>query len=307
MMKDICLYLGYSCNQDCIFCATDGQEGAKEHGDLSTEEVINRLNESEIVYGSNVTYNGGEPMIRKDILYLIRYASDKGAKVSIMSNGTRFHDFNFALQAVEAGLRRIAVPIHGHNAKLHDSLTQRKGSFDKTVRGIKNLFSIRDDYGYPLYIELKTCVCKPNMKHLPEIIELMSTEFNRPQEVGIHPLAITGSAIRNKEKVVVRLTDIMPYVKRAIDIGRSYGQQMMVKNIPACMFGDPTYFDVCFIPRNMVRLYNIEKTKTTNTEVMGREPKPPQCKSCIRSHICDGVWHSYGEEFGYDELKPITN
>jgi len=59
--------------------------------DLTVTEVIKCLEESG--KGSTVIYSGGEPTIYKEIIYLIRYASEKGAKVRLLTNCIKFADF----------------------------------------------------------------------------------------------------------------------------------------------------------------------------------------------------------------------
>lgn len=34
----------------------------------------------------------------------------------------------------------VAIPIHGSNAQINDMITQSKGSFVQTVKGIKKIF-----------------------------------------------------------------------------------------------------------------------------------------------------------------------
>ena len=61
--------------------------------DLTVAEVIKRLEEAEVGKGTTVIYSGGEPTIYKEIIYLIRYASEKGAKVRLLTNCIKFADF----------------------------------------------------------------------------------------------------------------------------------------------------------------------------------------------------------------------
>jgi uncharacterized radical SAM superfamily Fe-S cluster-containing enzyme len=90
-------------------CITGGKKQAERIKDLTVAEVIKRLEEAEVGKGTTEVYSGGETTIYKDILYLIRYASEKGAKVRLLTNCIKFADFDFALQAEEAWMTGVAT------------------------------------------------------------------------------------------------------------------------------------------------------------------------------------------------------
>ncbi len=296
------LNTGYTCDMDCIFCVTEGQKGAKKWGEFSTQELIERIDEQK---ADLIIFDGGEPAIREDIAHLIKYASDKGAATELKTNGTRFADPEFARAIIDAGLDMVSIPLYSHDYQHHDHMTQRKGSFFKTVEGIKNIFALKKE-GYAIEIELKTCVCKLNYQQLPEIIRFISTEFPRPQRVTIEVVAMMGNAARNRKELFVPLPSVVPYAKQAIDIGRSYNQNMNIKNVPACIINDPEYSSACAEMRGTMTLFNIEKDKPRKVTVSLSEELPSTCEPCAMRDGCSGVWAAYGNETQFRELRPIT-
>jgi len=83
---------------------------------------------------------GGEPTIRPDIVDLIKFAHQLNFKNVVMAtNGRLFSYKKFAEKIIKAGLTDLIFSIHGHNSKLHDSLTRSKGSFRQMMQGIKNV------------------------------------------------------------------------------------------------------------------------------------------------------------------------
>jgi len=188
--RNIHVYPTYRCNMDCLFCISGGKKQAEWMKDLTVAEVVKRLEKTKVGKGTTVIYSGGEPTIYKDILYLIRYASEKGAKVRLLTNCIKFADFDFAQQAVKAGMTGVATNFYGHNKETYEYLTQTKGTWEKLLKAVDNLFVLKDKYGYPSYIELKILVTKPVMTHIPELVEFISARFPKPDLLGVMSINI---------------------------------------------------------------------------------------------------------------------
>jgi MoaA/NifB/PqqE/SkfB family radical SAM enzyme len=108
---------------------------------------------------------GGEFNILPDALPLVRYAKSLGFKTIMMAtNGRMFSYLKFTKQMIEAGLTDIVFSIHGHNARLHDRLTQSPGSFDQLMKGLANFKKMKFKN-----IGSNTTIVKQNYKVLPKI------------------------------------------------------------------------------------------------------------------------------------------
>ena len=307
-MGNINIFPSYKCNLDCLFCAGGGKEGSKDVRDLTTCEIIEKLDEV-VDSNSMVAFSGGEPTLRADLIYLVRYASNKGATILLTTNATKLSNFNLALELVDAGVNIFSITLRGHNAKFHDYLTQTKGSFDRTFAAFKNLSCLRDDYGYHFDIQLKILVTKPIVRHMPQIIELISREFPKPYIIEITGIAIVSNAKRNINEIAIKLTDAAPYVRKTIDVGKQYDQTMRVMDIPPCILGDPNYFEY-YRPWDNPHHYDTVDEQYASVNLECKEPelvKGNLCRDCIMYNKCTGVTQSYAEIFGFDELKPIIN
>ncbi len=307
-MGNINIFPSYKCNLDCLFCAGGGKEGSKDIRDLTTCEIIKKLDDV-VDSNSMVAFSGGEPTLRADLTYLIQYASDKGATILLTTNATKLSDFNLASELVDAGVDIFSITLRGHNAKFHDYLTQTKGSFDRTFAAFKNLSCLRDNYGYRFAIHLKILVSKPTVKYMPQIIELVSREFPKPYAIELTGLAFVGNARGNMDEIAIKLTDAVPYVRKTIDAGKQHGQTMRVMDIPPCILKDPSYFKY-YKPWDNPQHYDDVDEEYTSVNIEYEEPeliKGPQCRECIKYNECTGVTYSYAKIFGFDELKPIIN
>jgi len=156
--------LTYKCNLNCKHCyAKDRKLKTKE---LTTQECFRIIDELAELKIFEITFSGGEPLIRKDLLDLIRYANKKGIAVLLTTNGTLINQ-NTAKRLRLAGLQAAQVSLDGSTAKTHDDFRGCNGSFLKTIKGIKNL--VRNK--------------------IPVIIATMPTKFNLPEISKILKLA----------------------------------------------------------------------------------------------------------------------
>jgi radical SAM protein with 4Fe4S-binding SPASM domain len=81
---------------------------------------------------------GGEPLLRSDLEEMIAYARRIGLEVNLITNGI-LADAARAKSLFKAGLRTAQVSIESPDPAMHDRLTARPGSFEKTRGGIRAL------------------------------------------------------------------------------------------------------------------------------------------------------------------------
>ena len=74
------------CNLKCKHCYSDSVEASPD--ELSTDEAL-RLMDDLSRWGIRLlVIDGGEPLCRQDLLDIVKYASSKGIRTTIGSNGT---------------------------------------------------------------------------------------------------------------------------------------------------------------------------------------------------------------------------
>lgn len=112
-----------------------------------------------------VIFSGGEPLLRKDIFELARYAKTKGLKVILNTQGHLF-DAKAARECVMAGIKSIQVGLDGSSSRSHDGFRRSPGSFVKAIKGIElmRLAGLR--------FEVNTYVNRENVEEIPKIQSL---------------------------------------------------------------------------------------------------------------------------------------
>lgn len=125
-----------ACNLKCVHCyAAASAEPAPE--ELTGEEARALLDDLKAFGVPAVLFSGGEPLVRPDILDLIRYASvELGMRCTLSTNGTLI-DADKAKQLADLGLTYVGMSIDGTRPQ-HDKLRGMQGCFDQTVAAFKH-------------------------------------------------------------------------------------------------------------------------------------------------------------------------
>lgn len=297
--------LGYSCNDACVHCVVDDfrdvlrAQGMRQ--DRSTEEYRRLLQESRS-RGDSVVFTGGEPTLRKDLADLLEFARDLGYQIQLQSNGRRFADGAFADRLSGIGRIVYVIALHGPEAAVHDAVTQRVGSYDETVRGIRNLVERRQT------ISGKIVISRLNFAVLPDTVRRLS-------DLGVRAVSIAfphalGRARKMWDEVVPRYREVLPHLRAALDEVRARG-----------MDGDAETFTFCHMegyenfigeiaqqlePYAEVHQYGDEAERRDWGKVrLEIKRKFPQCAACRFDLVCEGPWREYAEVCGGDEFVPV--
>lgn len=131
------IFVGSACNNDCLHCQTKSSD--QEFRCISPGEILSELMELRNRGYSSITFTGGEPTLHKDISKIIACSSRLGfSDIRMRTNARMLSYHEYATKIKKAGVRKIIVPVYGNSADIHDSITNAKGSYEQTKRGIKN-------------------------------------------------------------------------------------------------------------------------------------------------------------------------
>ena len=139
------------CNQTCLHCYAAGQPMG-ESRELTTAEwkdVLARLRAANI---PQVTFTGGEPTLRDDLVELVDAAQ---WFVTRLNTNGRLLTPQLCRALAEASLDSVQVTLYAADAEAHNALVGAPG-FDETVRGIRNAV----DAG--LIVSVNTPLCSLN-------------------------------------------------------------------------------------------------------------------------------------------------
>jgi MoaA/NifB/PqqE/SkfB family radical SAM enzyme len=104
-------------------------------------------------------------LLRSDLFEVGRYASDKGFRVVIGTNGTLVtEEMTQKMQSVPVS--RISVSIDFPTPALQDEFRGQAGAFDTAIEGVKNARKAG------IEVQINSTVTRKNVSFLPELVEL---------------------------------------------------------------------------------------------------------------------------------------
>ncbi len=155
------------CNLRCVHCYASAKD--LDYGnELSTDEGKALISDL-AAYGCPVILlSGGEPLARKDLAELARFAVGQGLRVVISTNGTLITKEK-ASEFRKIGLSYVGVSLDGMK-EIHDRFRGREGAFDDALRGIRYC---REE---GIKVGLRFTMNRRNAGEIPRMFDLMEAE-----------------------------------------------------------------------------------------------------------------------------------
>ena len=225
------LAITYRCNNDCAHCYN---ARARSHPELSTqdwENILDRVWDARIPH---VVFTGGEPTLRNDLPELIAYADSLGMVTGLNTNGTQLGNQAFLDQLVSAGLDHVQITLESHEASIHDTMVRRKGAWQKTLAGIRNVVKSK------LYMMTNTTLLTNNAHALEATLDFLAAEG--VPTVGLNALIHSG---KGKEvETGLREEELPALLKIAIDKTNQSGQRLIWYTPTQYCHFDPMMLDL---------------------------------------------------------------
>jgi radical SAM protein with 4Fe4S-binding SPASM domain len=163
------------CNLECKHCYSDATE-EQAPDELSLEEA-KRLLDDIADWGIRLLiFDGGEPLCRADFFDIAGYASLKGLRVVIGSNGTLI-DTGVAKRLKSSGVMAVQISIDGAEAQTHDWFRGVDGSFDKALEGAEACREVGLPFQFGMTIRRGTLDEIPDMLKLAVDSGAAAAEF----------------------------------------------------------------------------------------------------------------------------------
>ncbi len=196
---------GWHCNLKCLHCYAAGQTHSEEK-ELSTDDwkkIIDKLKEVGV---PQITFTGGEPTMRDDLIELIEYGQWFVTRLN--TNGLKLtEEYCHSLKA--ASLDSVQITFYSHDKDIHNKLVGAEG-YDRTLSGIKNALSL----GMSVSVNTPLCTLNEDYVKTLEFLHDLGVTY-----VTCSGLITTGNATKeeseslqlDKEKMSKILTDAVKY------------------------------------------------------------------------------------------------
>lgn len=299
MYKRADVKVWFACNNKCDFCVQ--WDKRYKYKPRKLEEIKSILLEEFNLWARYVVFTWWEPTVHPDLIESVSYARDLWYKqIQIQSNGRNFSDLDYTKKLIEAWVTEFSPSIHWFKKETHDSQVNSSGAWDEVVRWLINLKNLKQ------IIIINSVITKANYKEIPELasllIKIWVTQF---QFAFVH---ILWSADKNKQIVVPKKSDVIPYVHKALDLAKKAWIPAYTEAIPYCLM---KWYEWAIAENVMpeTSVCDAETKIDSYAEYRWNEwkAKHEKCKNCLRYQICEWPWKEYPEIYWWDEFIPITD
>lgn len=300
------IQLGHMCNNRCVFCVSGQRTGLGEALPLPTEPMLASIQQAWDAGNRKITLLGGEPTLQPGFMDVVRKCVDLGfEEIVLFTNGVKTARASFIEEIIATGGNFTwRISIQGANEEHHERTTRKVGSFGRIVRTMETLKRLGER------LTVNMCVVRSNCESvdefpgllLPMNCQQLHLDMVRPADVGE----------RTKEEMramIPRYSDLAGPFTRMVK-GFPEGFDVNVGNLPYCIApeiapwihhdGEMTYTVAIDGDDKLSEPWDKYANKRKD------KVKPEGCRTCLFDDRCSGVYDTYVEFYGTDELIPIT-
>ena len=125
------------CNERCRHCYLPG---TRNFHDMETGLVMSILDQLKEMGTLKVTFSGGECLLHKDFIPILRHARENDFSISVLSNLTMLND-EIISALKDANIDFLQASVYSMKPEEHDYITQLPGSHAKTIAGLERLIA----------------------------------------------------------------------------------------------------------------------------------------------------------------------
>ena len=203
----------WHCNQKCLHCYAAGQP-LSDTPELTTaqwKEILAKLRAANV---PQVTFTGGEPTLRADLVELVEAAQ---WFVTRLNTNGRLLTPELCRRLYDASLDSVQVTLYSHDPAIHNALVGAEG-FDDTVTGIRNAVAAG------LSVSVNTPLCSLNTDYAATVRFVHELGVRYVTCSGLIP---SGSA-EGAESQATRLTEeqLTDVLRRAVTAAEELEMEM---------------------------------------------------------------------------------
>lgn len=225
-----------ACPNDCIHCSAPSRQG-----DILSDGVIKRSIGEALDLGAYlITFDGGEPMLRKELPALVSHVDQRAIATAFTSG---YHlTLDLARQLKQAGLYAVRISIDSPHEDEHDRVRGRKGAFRDALAGARNALEAG------LLVDLFMVTSPNNIDHLEDAFCLASSLG--AHELSLYEIVAVGRWSSHQDEVLSS-KDIQRLTQFHKEKNRAEGPSPRVTALPYLL--GPKMFG-CFAGRRWIHV-----------------------------------------------------
>lgn len=287
------------CNIRCVFCSNPVEGFRDTQEQYVFPEFLRRWKQYQagrptyLKFDSArdfISLTGGEPTLHPEfprVLAALRRDRPR-IRIKLLTNARMFFYPDFARRClVIAGTPfEVAVPVFGHDARTHESISRTTGSFKQTVAGLENLFRFRRP---GQKVEVRIILHRIQVRHLHGLLVFLRSRFPELDSVDFLFVELEGFAERHAAALKMPMAQAARLVDRHRTLLSGFRQFRLL------------HFPLCVVPR---RLW----PHVWNTLDPMKVEYLPACETrCGMRPYCVGIHKSYLKHAGPEGFRPILS
>lgn len=157
-----------ACGLACVHCRAEADPNP-DPNELNHEEALKLIRDVKEMGTPILVFSGGDPLRRKDLPDLIRYAKSLKIRTGAIPAVTPDLTREKIVELAESGLSQIAFSLDAADPAEHDSFRRTTGVFERTIESVK----IANELG--LHVQINSLVNVHNQESLDKLIKLIET------------------------------------------------------------------------------------------------------------------------------------
>lgn len=268
------IFVGKICNNRCRYCNYRGE-------DIREPDLNNLIDAIKDQKPDNSSYDGimfygGEPVLRKDIFFMIKEARLLGwRRIKILTNGRAFSYPELVDVFINEGCSIFEIKIFGSKPDIHDAITQVPNSFFETIRGFENLANNQKKK----FVCARISVNRNNFVDLENIVALVIN-------------MMVNRIILSVDDYTISLKALLPHVRNAINISIFNRVWVLTEGLRFCNMNG--------LEKHISEIYS-------GWNADERFVYSPECERCVLKLYCPGISEKYASIYGYNEFEPAVD
>jgi MoaA/NifB/PqqE/SkfB family radical SAM enzyme len=216
------------CNARCVHCDIWKNRGKEDSPGFDGWSRV--LAEMRAWLGPvSIVFTGGEAMLQPFTLDLVRYATDLGFHLEILTHGY-WEDQPRIEKLALSGPSRITISVDGIG-ELHNTIRGRAKFFERTNRSIETLVRVRKEHHLQQRILLKTVIMDKNLDGLVDVARYATSHgvevFYQPIEQNYNTphdpewFAKGGNWPRDTEKAISAVRELLRLKQAGLNIANT--------------------------------------------------------------------------------------
>ena len=231
------------CNNRCLHCYNSYTTRKPCY---MSKEVFDKGLKNCIDSGAvRIDISGGEALIHPDIEYFLSAVKETGLRFRLYSNGQNITKRICSIMR-DMRLSPASVTLYSINPEVHDSITQNKGSWANTVKGLR-LFK---EYGIPFQVSVP--ITKKNIDDFEKLFDFCEKDLGAVA-VGPNPfISFTVNHGKTNQEIIPTLADMRLFAERYAEYAAVRGYSILPtrKEKPAAykLYNNGFYGSLTFLP-----------------------------------------------------------